>query len=109
MGLFKKVSLAQEALALEWIRTFHLEDYQDVYFHQLPLEAKRWALLARALIKKPSLLILDEASQGLDEKQRIVFRDTLQWILEHCELTVIYVSHYEEDLPPAVNKLFELP
>jgi len=109
MGLFKKPTASQKSLAMEWIRVFRLEAYQEDYFHQLPLEVKRWALLARALIKKPSLLILDEASQGLDEKQRIVFRDTLQWILEHCELTVIYVSHYEEDLPPAVNKLFELP
>jgi molybdate transport system ATP-binding protein len=72
------------------------------------LEHQRWALLARALIKKPEMLILDESSQGMDEYQRKLFRHTIEKILEFCPITLIYVSHYEEDVPNQVKQILEL-
>jgi len=65
-------------------------------------------LLARALIKQPKLLILDEASQGMDEYQRKLFKETIQKICELTDITLIYVSHYAADVPEAVEKVIEL-
>jgi molybdate transport system ATP-binding protein len=103
LGLFKSVTPEQEALATTWMEAFQLQDLSEKYFFELSLAQQRWALLARALIKKPQLLILDEASQGLDEQQRDLFRNTLQDLLTRIPTAVIYVSHYEEDVPPCVN------
>lgn len=103
MGLFKSVSPQQEALANNWMEVFQLQGLAEKYFFELSLAQQRWALLARALIKKPQLLILDEASQGLDEQQRNLFKNTLEDLLLRIPIAIIYVSHYEEDVPPCVN------
>jgi len=108
LGLFKSVTPEQEALARIWMEAFQLQGLAEKYFYELSLAQQRWALLARALIKKPQLLILDEASQGLDEQQRDLFRNTLQDLLTRIPTAVIYVSHYEEDVPPCVNLELEL-
>jgi molybdate transport system ATP-binding protein len=103
LGLFKSVTPEQEALARSWMEAFQLKGLAERYFFELSLAQQRWALLARALIKKPQLLILDEASQGLDEQQRDLFRNTLQDLLTRIPTAVIYVSHYEQDVPPCVD------
>lgn len=108
MGLFKKVSIEQEALGLRWMKLFNLELLANLPISRLSLENQRWTLLARALIKKPELLILDEASQGMDEFQRRLFKDTVQQICERSAMTLIYVSHYAEDVPKGVGEVMEL-
>lgn len=108
MGLFKKTTTEQESKADQWLQLFHLETFANQPIQRIPLEQQRWTLLARALIKSPKLLILDEASQGMDERQRVIFRETVQKILELTQITLIYVSHYQEDIPDKVDKIFEL-
>ncbi|WP_332910356.1 ATP-binding cassette domain-containing protein [Algoriphagus boritolerans] len=70
MGLFRKTTLEQESKANDWLSLFKLETIADLPLNRISLEQQRWTLLARALIKSPMLLILDEASQGLDDSQR---------------------------------------
>lgn len=65
-------------------------------------------LLARALIKKPALLVLDEASQGMDEYQRAFFKQVIEQVCQITPITLIFVSHYQEDVPEAANKVFQL-
>jgi molybdate transport system ATP-binding protein len=65
-------------------------------------------LLARALIKNPNLLVLDEAAQGMDDWQRIRFRETIDLVCKILPVSMIYVSHYESDIPSCVNKIFTL-
>jgi molybdate transport system ATP-binding protein len=108
MGLFKKPSPEQESKALQWLKLFNLEVVKDISIQRLSLAQQRWTLLARALIKRPKVLILDEASQGLDDLQRALFRDTVQKICEMSSITLIYVSHYTEDIPKAVTRVKEL-
>ncbi|MDF2158380.1 ATP-binding cassette domain-containing protein [Algoriphagus sp. CAU 1675] len=108
MGLFKKVTPDQENLAQQWIQLFELENLAELPLSRLSLEHQRWTLLARALIKKPDLLILDEASQGMDELQRRLFKSTVQKICELSSVSLIYVSHYAEDIPEAVDLTYQL-
>jgi molybdate transport system ATP-binding protein len=90
------------------MKLFQLETFANIPINRLSLENQRWTLLARALIKKPQLLILDEASQGMDEFQRRHFKDTVQQICERSAMTLIYVSHYAEDVPEAVDQVLDL-
>lgn len=108
MGLFKKITDEQEDLAIHWLQLFGLEKLAPKLFKQVTLEEQRFVLLARALIKRPSLLILDEASQGMDEYQRALFKRVIDQVCYITPLTLIYVSHYQEDIPDAVDKVFQL-
>ena len=108
MGLYRKASAQEEALAGSWMDFFQLTHLAERYFYELTLAEQRWALLARALIKNPQLLILDEASQGMDEQQRQLFRETLQAILLHSPMTLIYVSHYDQDVPACIDHCLNL-
>lgn len=108
MGLFKKVTEEQEDLAKKWLRLFGLENLAHKLLKQVSLEEQRFVLLARALIKKPALLVLDEASQGMDEYQRAFFKQIIEQVCQITPLTLIFVSHYQEDIPEVVKKVFQL-
>ncbi len=60
-------------------------------------------LLARALIKNPPLLILDEPCQGLDEEQTSSFLCLTDEICRSSDTTLIYVSHDETAVPSCVT------
>ncbi|WP_373495636.1 ATP-binding cassette domain-containing protein [Aquiflexum sp.] len=108
MGLFKKVSHDQENLARYWLKLFDLENTSDLLLRQVSLENQRFVLLARAMIKSPCLLVLDEAAQGMDEIQRKLFRKTIDQVCSIIPVTMVYVSHYEEDIPVCVDKVMRL-
>ncbi len=108
MGLFRKVSPEQERLAMDWLALFRLENVGKLFFNQVSLENQRFILLARALIKNPKLLVLDEAAQGMDDLQRIRFRETVDLVCEILPAAMVYVSHYEEDIPKCVDKIFRI-
>jgi molybdate transport system ATP-binding protein len=108
MGLFKKVNKEQEDSALDWLKMFRLEHTANKLLRQVSLEEQRFVLLARALIKVPPLLVLDEASQGMDEYQRMLFKKTIDQVCGLIPITLIYVSHYQEDVPECVDKMYQL-
>lgn len=103
IGLFKKPTDEQNRLATEWLAALGLSHVAHLRFNQVSLEQQRFSLLARAMIKSPALLILDEAAQGMDDAQRSLFKETVDEICKHVPITLIYVSHYEEDIPSCVN------
>lgn len=108
MGLFKKADVSQEALADAWLKAFQLLHIADLNFHRISLEEQRFCLLARAMIKGPRLLVLDEASQGMDEGQRIRFRQIISHFCEETGMSLLFVSHYQEDVPACVNRILTL-
>ncbi|WP_111670605.1 ATP-binding cassette domain-containing protein [Algoriphagus litoralis] len=108
MGLFKKTTPDQESKADQWLGLFQLEEVKDQPISRLSLGQQRWTLLARALIKAPSLLILDEASQGLDDLQRALFKLTIEKICESTSMAIVFVSHYASDIPEQVSKTLDL-
>ena len=60
-------------------------------------------LIARAMIKNPPLLILDEPLQGLDAKSRALVKAFLSYIMKNGHTSVLFVSHHEEDAPDGIT------
>jgi molybdate transport system ATP-binding protein len=109
MGLFRKQTHHHDSLATQWLTLLGLLSQQNQLFTQLSLAEQRLLLLARALIKSPQLLIVDEGVQGLDIHNRQLIKKMLEEVLKVCPIAMIYVSHYDEDIPLGVNQIFELP
>jgi molybdate transport system ATP-binding protein len=60
------------------------------------------------LIKNPPLLIFDEPCQGLDEFQTEFFINLVDNICEQTDTTIIYISHYENEMPDCISRVLEL-
>lgn len=108
IGLFRSLSPAQRNQVNQWIVLFHLEPVQNKALSLFSLGEQRIVLLARALIKNPPLLILDEPCQGLDSDQVNQFRQIVDDICDIFDTTLIYVSHYKEEIPESVTRFMYL-
>ena len=102
-GLFRKSDPPKRALALQWMEVLGIYNLRDTYFKSLSSSQQRLCLLARAIIKNPPLLLLDEPCQGLDREQQFHFRSIVDFIYKRGNTTVIYVTHDEEDRPDCVK------
>ena len=65
-------------------------------------------LLARALVKNPRLLILDEPCQGLDSAHRNLFVQAVDALIRTGGVTAIYVTHRRDEIPPSINRVLRL-
>ncbi|MDO6434699.1 ATP-binding cassette domain-containing protein [Flavitalea sp. BT771] len=108
IGLFRPLSPEQEQRVLLWMRLLSLDSLRSSRLAQLSTGQQRMILLARALIKNPPMLILDEPCQGLDEEQTKYFRQLIGLLCEAFGTTLIYVSHYREELPDCVDRFLRL-
>ena len=66
------------------------------------------ALLTRAFIKNPPLLILDEPCQGLDQIQKKDMLELIDAVCQDPAKTLIYVSHYDDEIPRCITKSLHL-
>lgn len=65
------------------------------------------ALLARAFVKDPELLILDEPLHGLDTYNRRRVKKVIEAFCQRKDKTMIMVTHYESELPDTItNRIF---
>jgi len=108
IGLFRPLSDEQEALTLRWMQLLSLQDLCNKRLPQLSTGQQRMVLLARALIKNPPMLILDEPCQGLDEEQTAHFRQLIDTLCRAFTTTLIYVSHYRQELPGCIDRYLRL-
>ncbi|HYH56770.1 MAG TPA: ATP-binding cassette domain-containing protein [Anseongella sp.] len=108
MGLIRRCSSAQEEQAAAWLKLLGIEDLGGNLFRRSSLSTQRLVLLARALIKRPPLLILDEPCQGMDREQVQRIRLLIDSVCRTAGTTLIYVSHYQEEIPSCVNRSLRL-
>jgi molybdate transport system ATP-binding protein len=108
IGLFRMLNAEQETLVRLWMQLLSLHDLRNRRLAQLSAGQQRMILLARALIKNPPMLILDEPCQGLDEEQTARFRGLISKLCEAFGTTLIYVSHYRQELPGCIDHFLQL-
>ncbi len=97
IGLYRNYTQAQEQQARTWLKRLGLEDREKTPFRQLSFGEQRLVLIARALIKMPKLLLLDEPTQGLDDMHRDNLLQFLERVAAAQLSTILYVSHRQDE------------
>ncbi|HTH81920.1 MAG TPA: ATP-binding cassette domain-containing protein [Mucilaginibacter sp.] len=108
LGLFRPSHKQNADTALRWMKALEIDKYARVLLKNIPASAQRLCLLARALIKNPPLLIFDEPCQGMDTHQQQHFKKLVDTICSLSNVTLIYVSHYQHEIPESVTKVLKL-
>jgi molybdate transport system ATP-binding protein len=108
IGLYQRCSEEQQEIALAWMRLLGIEALKDRSFLTLSSGEQRLALLARAFVKDPDLIILDEPLHGLDASNKKRAASIIEQFCARPGKTLIYVTHYPHELPSCVDKTFEL-
>lgn len=97
IGMYTKASDSQKAIADAWLALLGMTDRADTPYNKLSFGDQRLLLIARAMVKHPPLLILDEPCLGLDEINRQLVLALVEKICQGHETTVLYVNHHAED------------
>jgi len=105
MGGYYGIHKAQRQERIEaMIERFDLQEHRSVKFQKLSGGLKRRALLGRALIHTPDLLILDEPTAGVDVEQRHDLWNYLKEMNQRGK-TIILTSHYLEEIEYLCNHI----
>jgi molybdate transport system ATP-binding protein len=109
VGLFQPASAHQRAVARQWLAQFQLLELAQQPLFSISAGLQRMVLLARALVKNPRLLILDEPCQGLDATHRDLFVRAVDSLIRAGAVTTIYVTHRPDEIPPSIKHVLRLP
>ena len=108
VGLYVRPKPEQRGICEEWMKVFGIGDLKDRSFLQLSSGEQRLVLLARAFVKEPDLLILDEPLHGLDTRNREKVRGIIDTYCRQEGKTLFMVSHYEEEFPECITHTLHL-
>ncbi|MBU1565526.1 MAG: ATP-binding cassette domain-containing protein [Proteobacteria bacterium] len=100
IGLYQKAGSIEIKKARQWLTWLDFSEKADIPFRRLSFAEQRLVLIARALIKRPKLLILDEPTQGLDDDNRNTILDLLEEIAARNLSTILFVSHRKDEHRP---------
>lgn len=108
IGLYVRPNEAEKKQCLWWMRLFGIEGMAERSFLSISSGEQRLVLLARAFVKDPELIILDEPMHGLDEPNKQMVKDIIKAFCQRRGKTLIMVSHYEEEWPDCINRRLNL-
>jgi len=108
LGLFKSPSAEQTEKALFWMKIFGVDSISDKSYMKLSDGEQRLCLLARAFVKDPELLVLDEPFHGLDPTHCNEVMQIIDTFMQRPHKTLIFVSHYKQEVPSCVTRTLEL-
>ena len=104
VGLYVQSTEEEREQCRWWMRIFGIEHMADRSFLKMSSGEQRLVLLARAFVKDPELLILDEPLHGLDRANRHLAKDVIEAFCKRKNKTLIFVSHYKEERPACINQ-----
>jgi molybdate transport system ATP-binding protein len=107
VGLYRRSNSVQLEFARKWIGFIHLTDKAGTLFNHLSYGEQRLVLLARAMVKFPLLLILDEPCQGLDRTNRKMILDLIDFIARHSQTHILFVTHHVDEIPGCINLVLQ--
>lgn len=108
VGLYVRPNEQELKQCQFWMNIFGIENLANRSFITLSSGEQRLVLLARAFVKDPELLILDEPLHGLDLVNRRLAKDIIEAFCERKNKTLIFVTHYQEELPLCITNHLEL-
>ncbi len=105
VGIFHNViTEEQRQIAKAWQQRLGIEEFAKRDIRSLSTGQLRKFFLARAMVANPDILLLDEPCSGLDAKARNEFLEIIQ-SLSQSGVTIIFVTHHESDLIPAISHI----
>ncbi|RVU86424.1 molybdate ABC transporter ATP-binding protein ModF [Leucothrix sargassi] len=108
IGLYTNSTDRQKQIADEWLALLGMSDRKDEPFNKLSYGDQRLLLIARAMVKHPPLLILDEPCLGLDDMNRQLVLALIEKICADSETSVLYVNHHPEDKIKGIDNYLKL-
>lgn len=108
VGLYRNLSEKQREDVRRWMELLAITRLRERPFEQTSYGEKRLVMIARALVKSPELLILDEPCEGLDPANRKAVIDLADHVGRDTPTDLIYVTHYPEELPGCITHKLEL-
>lgn len=107
IGLYTQPTTHQKIVVSQWLEVIKMSHLKNKVFTQLSIGQQRVALIVRAILKHPFLVILDEPVEGLDDSNTTLVTRLINLLVEESSMTIIYVSHrIEPNLIP--KSIFEL-
>ncbi|WP_242132206.1 ATP-binding cassette domain-containing protein [Aestuariivivens marinum] len=96
IGLYQTPTFEQIEIVRQWLHVLNMYEIRKRPFLSLSSGHKRLVLIARAMVKHPPLLILDEPSIGLDDNDVALFSELVNKISSESDSAILYVSHRKE-------------
>jgi len=108
IGLYRNATLQQYAAARRWLEIMEIPDKAELRFDRLSYGERRMVLIARAMVKSPDILILDEPCQGLDAANRRMVLELIDYIGRETHTGILYVTHHEDEIPACISHRLHL-
>ena len=108
VGLHVKPTPEEYATCRMWMRIMGIAHLEERSFLKMSSGEQRLVLLARAFVKDPTLLILDEPLHGLDHARSTHVKALIEAFCQRPGKTLIMVTHYEEELPSCITHRLHL-
>ncbi|MCR4852328.1 MAG: ATP-binding cassette domain-containing protein [Prevotella sp.] len=108
IGFYRPLTDDQQEQCHRVMRFFRVDEFANRSFTTLSNGEQRLVLLARAFVKDPVLLILDEPFHGLDDANCAHVKTIIEDYCRQPGKTLLMVSHYRDDLPPAVTHWLQM-
>ena len=108
VGLYRRARQEERQTCLLWMGIFGIEPLAERAFLTLSSGEQRLCLLARAFVKDPELLILDEPLHGLDTANRRRVGVIIEAFCQRSHKTLVMVTHYPEELPSCITNTLHL-
>ncbi len=105
VGLYRRATCRQVRIAWTWMNRLGCAGLAKRIFPHLSQGEQRLVLLARAMVRSPPLLILDEPCQGLDRVARRRLFDVLDRVGKNTRTGLLYVTHYPAEIPQTTTHI----
>jgi len=103
LGLYDDSGASESSTAKQWLQVLGLGHLAREYYHELSFGEQRLVLLARAMVKQPLILILDEPVVGLDDQYSALLLAMVDRIAAAGQTQIVFVSHSLDDTPSCIN------
>ena len=104
VGLYDDSGTQEIEIAKDWLGALGIMGLEKYFYHEISFGQQRLVLLARAMVKQPRILVLDEPCVGLDDFHRVLILGLLDKITEQMATNIIYVSHIRDEKPQCINR-----
>jgi len=108
IGMFRFVKKHHRETVRQALELVGMQDFENRRFSDLSGGQKQRVVIAKAIVNRPSILIMDEPTAGIDKQSEVVLYDLLAKLQEKENMTIVMISHDIEKIKKCSNKIVEL-